>query len=316
MPLRKHMEVIMATAFSNIIIPEVFSPYVTEQANVTSRLIASGAVAPSPLLNSFLAGAGSNVTIPSWINPAGVVFNQSNQDPNDMVDAAGVDAHAQITPRLAQNWHVGSSMFNTALAGSNPVESIATQVTSIFNANRQASLVAMLNGLFATGGALESEVVPGETWSSDLVIQAETLFDDFTTGSGLLIVTSEMFAQMRAENLIETVALSDQNIVMPTYLGYAVIVDNKIGTDVDGYLCRPGSILMGTGDVDGHGAGVEYLALRDEYALHVLGTSFVSTVEPVNPSNATLELPASWAAVYPMEQIGVKAIKVSPPTIP
>lgn len=307
------------TMLSDVIVPEVFSPYIQEQANVTSRLIASGAVAPSAILNDFLAGGGSSVNVPSWTNPAGVTFNSSNDNPASIVVPAGISAVNQIAMRMNQNWHVGSSTFTSALAGSNPLASVASQVAQIYNANRQNHLVAQLNGLFATGGALDSEVADGNVWSSDLLIQAESLFEDFTTGSGLLIVNSTTFAAMRAENLVTVIPLVDQGITVPTYLGYTVVVDNKIGA-VAAYVCRPGSILIGSGTVGvtpyadekgGNGGGIEYLALRDEYALHVGGTSFVGA-GVVNPTAAQLSAPANWAAVSNLAHIGVKAITVTP----
>jgi hypothetical protein len=305
------------TRLNDIIVPEVFSPYVREKANTTSRLVASGAVAMDGTLSSFLAGGGATFQVPSWKSIDGVIFNSDNDNPASVVTPGAVTSGLQIATRLKQNLHIGTSRFTNALAGSNPLESVAGEAANIYNANRQAHLVKVLDGLFGTGGALETESVGAATWSSDLLIDAEAKVEDFTDGTGLLIVKPAVFADMRKENLVSFRPLSEQQIVFPDYLGYAVIVDANLG-DADAYMVKPGAIRMGVGSVfadtyedekAGNGGGVQYLRMLDEYMLHVEGVAWKGTA--INPAAADLANVANWEAVYDMKHIGVKRIKLS-----
>ena len=309
----------MSTRLSDVIVPEVFSPYIKEMANTTSRLIASGAVVMDGKLNAFLAGGGDSINVPGWKSKDGVIFNADNDDPTDIVTADKVTAGVQIAKRMNQNYHVGAGRFTAALAGSSPLASVASEASMIYQANRQAHLLASLNGLFAdVGGVLNSEVITHTAWSSDLLVDAEGLFGDFTTGTGLLVVGSKIFADMRKENLISYRPLSDQIINFPDYLGYGVLVDATLGDSA--YVMRGGAVKMGTGTVfadtyeaqqAGHGAGIEYLRMLDEYCLHVDGTSFIGSA--VNPTAADLMDATNWDAVYDLKHIGVKKIKVNRP---
>jgi len=303
----------MSTRLSDVIVPEVFSPYIKEMANTTSRLIASGAVVMDGALSAFLSGGGDSINVPGWKSKDGVIFNADNDDPTDMVTADKVTAGVQIAKRMNQNYHVGAGRFTTALAGSSPLASVASEAAMIYQANRQAHLLASLDGLFA--GPLNSEIISDTAWSSDLLVDAEGLFSDFTTGTGLIIASPAVFAAMRKENLISYRPLSDQIINFPDYLGYGVLVD----ASVDGaYVMKPGAVKMGTGTVfadtyeaqqAGNGAGIEYLRMLDEYCLHVDGTSFIGSA--VNPAAADLSNPANWASVYDLKHIGVKKIAIT-----
>ena len=50
------------TQVSDIVVPEIFTGYIQQLTEEKSRLIQSGAVARSPIIDQFLAGGGERAT--------------------------------------------------------------------------------------------------------------------------------------------------------------------------------------------------------------------------------------------------------------
>ena len=316
------------TRVQDVIVPEVFSPYVSDMALATSRAITSGAVTVNPTLSTFLAGGGLTVNVPSW--PA-IDDDAAYKVPSDAateITPLRTEANRQIAVRVKGVEAYNTTKLAAALAGSNPLEDVAARIAGAINNKRQVALMSQLDGLFAT--ALEdleediSAVVGvGGTFNKDSLIDAMAPFGDFLGLDSVLVVHSDIYRKMQKEQTVVTqfIPVGDLSVRMDSYLGYPVIVDDN-GTKIAGttplyksYIMRPGAVGIGTGTVEvvmhdeplrGNGGGIEYLILRDSFSFHVGGTRFTSdTITGETPSTADLAVAANWQKVLDDKQIGV-----------
>jgi hypothetical protein len=322
------------TNLSKVVVPEVFSPYTADQALKTNRLILSGAVAPSALLNSFIAGGGTTVNVPSWDLDDAAEYDTPTDASADVASAVAISGNKQRAVRIA-----GSKVWNqmnlaAELAGSMPLEAIASRVSYQINKMRQASLVNQLNGLFGTALAasesdIASESIAGQsattTFNKDTFIEATAPFGDFGAEGSIIVCHSDVYRKMQAESAITTqyIPVGDSTIDMSMYLGHPVVVDDTVGKIAGGtdgfkyntYIMRPGAIALGTGQLEtvlhdeplqGNGAGAEYFILRDSFTFHVGGTDFTSaSVAGATPTNAELADATNWAKILDNKQIPV-----------
>jgi hypothetical protein len=313
------------TKISDVIVPEVFTDYVLEQANKTNRLIQSGGAVISPAISTFLAGGGLTLNVPSWK----AIDSGDFEDATDDTTAATVNAvtgDKQIAVRMEYSKTWGAANLATALAGDNPLRQVGAQVASAVLAERQGRIISMLNGMFGTSGALTATHLNDESttaFSADLLIDTLAPWGDVADGMVTLVVHSAIFRSMQKENLITFRPLSDQSIMFPVYMGqYLIVVDDtcpKVGNVYTSYMFKPGAIQLGVGQgetvlhsepLEGKGKGIEYVIQRDTFAAHVTGMKFTSdTITGETPTKANLAVVANWAKVYADKFIPVAALK-------
>lgn len=316
-----------ATRISDVVVPEVFTPYVLQEAEKKNALIQSGGAVLDPFLSAFVQGGGKTVNVPSWeaIDSGDGEFEAQNDDPTDVATANAVGSGTEIAVRLADVKTWGAANLASALAGSNPLTQVASKVAGAVNTNRQFKIVSSLKGLFGTAGALTSSHLNDQSavaFSADLLIDTLAPWGDMANEMVTLVVHSAIFRSMQKENLITYRPLSDQTIMFPVYMGqYMIVVDDTVpvATSVyTSYLLKPGAIRMGLGmgetvlhaePLQANGAGVEYMIQRDQFTAHVGGVAYVGTPAGVTPTAAELATPASWAKVFTNKQIPVAALK-------
>lgn len=151
------------TLISDVVVPEIFTPYIQQQTEEKSRMIQSGAVVRDPAIDLLLAGGGITFEVPSF-------KDLDNDDDNISTDAAS-DSYtggagdsaplktgtAQETAvRLSRNQNWSSSDLTAALAGADPMDSIASRVSTYWSRRMQAAFVATMKGVFADNDAAPS----------------------------------------------------------------------------------------------------------------------------------------------------------------
>ncbi len=316
------------TKISDVVVPEVFTPYVLQEAEKTNNLILSGGVVVDPFLSAFLQGGGYTINVPSWeaIDGGTGTFENQSDDSTVVATANAVGSGTEIAVRCADVKTWGAANLASALAGSNPLTQVAAKVAGAINTNRQYKIIQMLKGFFGVSGALTAthlNAQPTVPFSADLLIDTLAPWGDMAGDMVVLVVHSAIFRSMQKENLITFRPLSDQNIMFPTYMGtYAIVVDDTVPVAsgvYTTYLLKPGAIKMGLGlgetvlwaePLQANGAGVEYLIQRDQFTPHMTGMAWVGTPTAGNatPTPADMALPANWAQVYTSKHIPVAAL--------
>lgn len=327
------------TTLQDVIVPELFNPYVINRTMELSALVQSGIITNNSEFDALASQAAPTVNMPFFEDLTG----ESEQiiegtDLEDNKITSNKDVAAII--RRAKMW--SATDLSAALAGSDPMAAIGTLVAQFWSRDLQKELVALLDGIFGTIPAGEEGTPPAETrlasnlldisgksgnaanWSGSAFIDAEQLLGDAKAQLTGICMHSATQAYLKKQNLLETVQPSN-DVAFNTYQGKRVIVDDgcpvKNGVYTT-YLFGNGAIALGNGNPVGFvptetdrakrkGSGVDYLINRKTMILHPRGVAWQNAVvaKTEGPSREEVADPKNWKPVYESKQIRIVAFK-------
>lgn len=317
----------MATTLSDIIVPELFNPYVIQRSMELSALYQSGIVAnnaefdrlasePAPIHHmpffEDLTGDAEIVIEGQKLTPAKIT---SNQD-------------VSTTIRLAKAW--AATDLSAQLAGKDPLEAIATLVARYWERQRQKVLLRILKGVFASTEMADHvyDVSKGTgkvaNISASAFIEALQLLGDAQDQLTGVVMHSKTKSYLKQQNLISTERDSN-SVEFEVYQDRRVIVDDGCPVE-DGvyttYLFGNGAIALGNGSPVGFvttevdreklmGSGIDYLINRQVFIMHPRGVKWTNTnrVNVETPTFTELEDAENWQRVYEPKQIRMVAFK-------
>ena len=321
------------TKISDVIVPEVFTPYVQQITEEKSRLISSGLLVRSPAIDAMLAGGGLTFQVPGWLDLTNTAENVSSDDDGTSSTPLKTSAAKEIAVRMSCNQSWSDMDLTAALAGSDPMESIAQRVGYYWARRLQAAVIALMKGVFADNAAAPSGSehvqndmivdVSGVSYSAGVTdFNAESFIDACTTMGDsaddivAIAVHSVVYSRMQKNNLIDFIPDSEGRVNIPTFLGRTVIVDDGMPVSSGVYtswLFGRGALQLGVGSPDvptetirvpaaGNGGGQETLHNRVEWCIHPTGNKYAGTAASGGPSNAAtsnnLAHAGSWQRVY------------------
>lgn len=316
---------------SDVIVPEVFNPYVQQYTQEKSRLVQSGIITRQSFLDDFLAGAGISVHVPNFKDLENDAENISTDQPVDSTPNK-IGTSQEIAVRLSRNNSWASYDLVSQLIARDPLAAIGDRVGAYWVRRAQAAFIAEVKGVFAnnatatdayhvqndmtvdiSGGAF----VDGTTnFSAEAFVDATLTMGDSMGLLGAIVVHSVVYGRMQKNNMIDYVTDANQAINIPTFLGREVIVDDAMPVTAgvfESWLFGNGAFAMGAGapkvptEVDrkpatGNGGGAEILYNRVEWAIHPIGYAYVGTPAAGGPSNANttnnLAAAGSWRRAY------------------
>ena len=324
----------------DVIVPELFTPYVINKTMELSALFRSGIVTNNSEFNTLASQASPLVTMPFFEDLTGesepVVEGQD-------LKADGIKSKADVAAIIRRGKMWSATDLSAALAGKDPMEAIASLVAGFWARDMQKELVAVLKGIFGTIPKQEEPSVEAETrlasnildisgqsgnaakWSGAAFIDAEQCLGDAKTLLTGICMHSAVEAALKKQNLIETVQPSN-DVAFGTYQGKRVIVDDGCpftgsGTNMvfSTYLFGEGAIALGNGNPVGFvptetdrdkkkGSGVDYLINRKTSILHPRGVSFTQAAvanTKEGPTRLELANPKNWKPVYEPKQIRI-----------
>lgn len=327
------------TTLQDVIVPELFNPYVINRTMELSALLQCGIITNNSEFDALASQAAPTVNMPFFEDLTG----ESEQviEGGDLTDnkiSSSKDVAAII--RRAKMW--SATDLSAALAGSDPMAAIATPVAQFWARDMQKELIAVLNGIFGTVPAGGSGAPPAETrlesnlldisgksgaaanWSGSAFIDAEQKLGDAKAQLTGVCMHSATEAYLKKQNLIDTVQPSN-DVAFGTYQGKRVIVDDgcPVASGVyTTYLFGNGAVALGNGNPVGFvptetdrakrkGSGVDYLINRRTSILHPRGIAFTSAsvAKTEGPSRTELADPKNWNPVYEPKQIRIVAFK-------
>lgn len=327
------------TRVSDVIVPELFTPYAQNLTVEKSRLIQSGLISRSDVLDNFLAGGGLTIQIPSFKDLDNDAERISTDTSVPFADAdaslpAGVarppnpnkiGTLKEIAVRMSRNNSWSSSNLAATLAGADPMNAIASRVSDYWVRRMQLAFVATWRGVIADNAANDSgdyaldisgaSFQDGVTnFSAEAFLDAAQTMGDNQSVLTAVMVHSVVYNRMMKNNLIDFIPDSEGRVNIPTFLGREVIVDDgmpRSGSVYDTWLFGAGATQMGIGsppvptEVDrkaggGNGGGQDVLYNRVEWCIHPTGHAFVmSSIPDGGPANGDLDDATSWDRRYP-----------------
>ena len=333
----------MATLRSDIIIPEVFTPYVIEQTTQRDAFLASGVVQPMAELNA--TEGGDFINVPFWkANLSGdfeVLTDSTSLTPGK------ITADKQVGVILHRGRAFEARDLAALAAGADPMAAIGAKIADYVANQRQKDLLSCLAGVFGSLGSTSSSAaffgltIDGEsgdtptTLSPRHVAEARSLLGDQGEKLAAMCVHSKVFYDLVERRAIDYVTETDArltssvtdfvggsiagaygNPTVPTYMGLRVIVSDDVQTDGSGSSTEYATYFFTQGAV----ASGEQLAMQTEtdrdilaksdamsidlhYCYHPVGAKWGVTT--VNPTRAQLETVGNWSKVYELKNLGI-----------
>jgi hypothetical protein len=312
------------TIISDVIVPEVFNPYVIQRTAELSALSQAGIISNNPELDALARAGGKLINMPFWDDLTGddeVLSDENALTPGKIT--AGQDVAALFMRGKA--WSVND--LAKALSGDDPMAAIGDLVASYWARRRQKLLFSILKGVFSAATmAGNVHDISAETGNSgaDALISAAT-FVDATQKMGdakerltAVGMHSAVVAYLTKLDLIETIPGSEGKPTIKNFLSKRVIEDDgcpynsTTGVCVT-YLFGEGAIGLGNGEAPvptetdrDSLAGDDILINRQHFVLHPRGVAFQNaSVAGASPTNAECEAAANWKRVYENKNIRI-----------
>lgn len=318
------------TRISDVIVPEVFLPYMMKETKEKSAIFQSGILRSDPSMSTFLSGGGRTANVPFWKDLDNDESNTANDDPDSDAVAKKIGTGKDIAARQVRTQGWSSARLAAELAGDDPMRAIASRVSGYWTRQFQRILVATLHGVYldnvgndssdmvndigtdAGGAAAAAELV-----SAEAILDTRQTMGDAMSDLRTLIMHSVVYTRLSKQNLIDFIPNSEGKVMFPTYLGYNVIVDDGAKTIAGANRTKYVTYLLGSDAIcwnevppanavatdsdesKANGMGIDELWTRRQFVLHPYGVKWTDTsVAGEFASNAELALAANWDRVY------------------
>lgn len=331
----------MATLRSDVIIPEIFTPYVIEQTTVRNVFLQSGVAQPMAELNA--TEGGDFVKIPFWkanlSGDAEVLTDSTSLIPGKI----SADTQVGVILHRGRAWE--SRDLAALAAGADPMAAIGAKVGEYIANQQQKDLYKALEGVF---GALTGSDSPAFT---DLrfdtsgmgplgprqVAQARAKLGDQGDKLAAVAMHSACYYDLVERKAIDYVTNTEARLStsatgastinaiggsvagsfsndysIPTYMGMRVIVSDDITNSGGNYACyffTNGAIATGEQAALRTETDRDILAKSDAMAadwhnvFHPVGAKWAVTT--TNPTQAQLATVGNWSKVYETKNIGI-----------
>ena len=330
----------MATLRSDVIIPEVFTPYVIEQTTLRDAFLASGVVQPMAELNA--TEGGDYVNIPFW--KANLTGDFEVLSDSTSLTPGKITADKQVGVILHRGRAFESRDLAALAAGADPMAAIGAKVADYVANQRQKDLIKCLEGVFggltSNTGAAFIDVSFDKSGMTALgprqVAKARALLGDQGDKLTAVAMHSAVYYDLVERKAIDyvtnveargggTVATTGiapviagsimgayGEVSVPTYMGLRVIVSDDLAptsTNYPVYFFTQGAIASGEQMGMQTETDRDILAKSDamsidlHYVYHPVGAKW--TVGTTNPTQAALATIGNWTKVYETKNLGI-----------
>jgi len=328
------------TQIADVIVPEIFNPYVTQLTAEVSRLRQSGIVTNIPGLE--VPKGGATVNMPFW-NDLGS-GDQVLSDTNALV-AGKIQAGLDIAAVLKRGNAWAANDLASSFSGDDVMGAIARLVAGYWARTEQATLIEILKGVFASASMasnlldISGAAGSAASISKNALIDAISLLGDSGRNlTGIVCHSAVMYDLAKKSVLDARVNVGDTSTApeFQTYLGRQVIDDDGCPVDtvdiLDGsnnvigqdkvyttYIFGAGAIgsAIGTPPVPTETErkaleGNDILVNRRHFILHPRGvkwTNAAPTAGESTPGNVALAKGANWERVYEPKNVRIVCFK-------
>lgn len=315
------------TTISDIIVPELFNPYVIQKTMEKSAFFSSGIITRNPAFDALASEAARTHNMPFFEDLQG---DADNVVEGQTIEAQKITSKKDVSTTIMRRQKWSASNLSAALAGKDPMAAIGELVAGYWARQYQKELINILSGVFASTSMkdhiLDISALEGDAAniSASAVIDTLQLMGDAQDQLSAVIMHSATKAFLKKKNLIAT-ERDSVNVEFDTYQGRRVIVDD--GCPVSGgvyttYFFGAGAIAYGEGspvafvqteierDPD-DGAGVDMLYNRRCFIMHPRGVAWTNAqrANPESPTRAELANAKNWNRVYESKAIRMVALK-------
>lgn len=326
----------MVTRVADIIVPEIWTPYMIEKTKEKSLLWKSGIIQQNETFDDRARGGGSTINMPFFADLDGEDEVLSDTSPLTP-DKIGAGQDVAVKHYRGKAW--GTNDLAASLAGSDPAEAIASLVADYWARRMQALLISTLRGVFASTLMVSEHVrdisiadgnnaTASNLISSNAAIKSFGLMGDELDALIGIAMHSDIYYALLAQDVIEFEQPSEQGATIQRYKGRTVIVDDtlpKVAGGTSGfvystYMFGPGAVGYGEGEpktpteTDRDSLqGDDYLINRREFLLHPRGVKWTSaaTVAGKSPTNAEIQAANGWERAYERKNVRLVELRTN-----
>lgn len=331
----------MPTKLTDVIVPELFNPYVVEKTMELSALFNSGIVQNNSEFDRLASEAAPIHNMPFFEDLTGDA-EAIIEDMDLTAEKIASSKDVSTTIRRAKMW--ASTDLAAALAGADPMKAIGDLVAKYWSRQMQKELIAILKGVFGTYTSEEdvaitpfaehildittaSSAAAKKISASSFIDALQLLGDAQETLTGV-VMDSATKSHLKKNNLITTERDSN-SVEFSTYQDRRVIVDDGCPVEMTDagqvhtiYLFGEGAVALGNGNPVGFeptetdrdkqkGSGVDYLINRKTFILHPRGIKWTDAVRAniETPTREELSNAQNWQRVFEHKAIPMVAFK-------
>jgi hypothetical protein len=331
----------MATLRSDVIIPEIFTPYVIEQTTLRDAFLASGVVQPMAELNA--TEGGDYVNIPFW--KANLTGDFEVLSDSTSLTPGKITADKQVGVILHRGRAFESRDLAALAAGADPMAAIGAKVADYVANQRQKDLIKCIEGVFGslTGSdspafsALRFDTSGMTALGPRQVAKARALLGDQGDKLAAVALHSAVYYDLVERKAIDYITNSEARLAtaatgastinavggsiaaayggdnaVPLYMGLRVIVSDDLAptsTNYPVYFFTQGAIASGEQMGMQTETDRDILAKSDamsidlHYCYHPVGAKWA--VGTTNPTPAQLATIGNWTKVYELKNLGI-----------
>ena len=320
------LQLFAVTSIEDLVIPEFYKAYMAENSPTLSRLLNSGIAVTSPEMLELANGAGRVLNIPFLKDLSG---DDEVLEEDVALTPAKMGSGNQIGVRLIRGKAWAFNDLAVIISGADPIGHFYQRVATYWERQEQKIMVAEINGLFITAGALASThlndisaVAGGGVITADAILDTKQLIGDADSELTDIAMHSATYTNLQKQNLIEFIPDSEGKVAFKRFMGYDITVDDGLPVATGTYT----TVLFGKGAFV-YGAGVpnglvpiesdrdslksqDFIITRRSIVVHPQGLKFNSTtVAKETPSNVELALAVNWSKVMEDKNIAIVALK-------
>ena len=276
----------MATVRSDVIIPEIFTPYLIEATTVRNSFLTSGVVTALDALN--VTEGGDKVTIPNW--KADLSGDAERLTDSTSLTPGKITADKQIGVVLHRGRAWESRDLARLAAGSDPMGAIGAKVADYIANQQQKDMIATLQGVFGALGSSNAGAAfaglsvdasgSGETnLGPRQIAAAEALLLEDSDKLAAIVMHPLVYADLKERKAIDYVTATDARVTASTIAAGSITALNAFGgsvaaaytnnTQIPFYM---GMRVIRSKDVPTSGTGS-----TTKYACYVMASGAVAT---------------------------------------
>ena len=139
--------IVAITKIADVIVPELFNPYVINRTMELCALVQSGIIVNSPEFDRLASEAARTHNMPFFEDLTG--DSESTLEDVKMTPAK-IGSNKDVSTTLLRQKMWGSTNLSAALAGADPMKAIGDLVAGFWARDMQKELIALLAGIFGT----------------------------------------------------------------------------------------------------------------------------------------------------------------------
>lgn len=316
-----------AVRLSNIFRADYYQTIAAVNSPEKTAFYESGIITRAANLDQIAKNGQGTATVSYWQDlDADEEPNITTDDPDQIGKVGNASQTSMKARTLYLNKGYGVSDLAAELANSDPMTHIRNRFGTYWTRRWQRYLIGASRGIIASniannGG--DMVIQGGGIISAENLIDAAFTAGDAADAFSAIGVHSVVMKQMAKQDLIETIKDSAGRIILQTYLGKPLFMDDSLVMADGEYLTvfyGAGAFGYGVGSPEtpveierkasgGNGGGAEILWERQTYILQPAGFSWQGEEDPnKSPTAAQYAAAANWTRSFDRKQVPFAAV--------